>query len=151
MPRGLLSSRLQSSRNWVQTLALCPSYRKKFCIISLQYLRQTCVMRENDCVDVVSQEMVHEVLHLLLSVFFALAVFASVCMNMQGEVLIIQWLGEIRVAFLEQQERLRVLMSLFSHQFWPFLAASPCHFPPSLFSPSKNEICIISLYGPSSS
>lgn len=28
MPRGLLLSRLQSSRNWVQTLALCPSYRR---------------------------------------------------------------------------------------------------------------------------
>lgn len=28
MPRGLLSSRLQSSWNWVQTLALCPSYTR---------------------------------------------------------------------------------------------------------------------------
>lgn len=138
-------------------LQLCVLFmlQEKLCTITLQHLRQTFVMIENDCVGVVSQEMVPEVfwiLPLLLSVFFALAVFASVCMHTRGETLTIHWLEEIRGSlFVERQERSHVLFSLFSHQFWPFSAASPCHRPPSMFPRSKNEIYIISYYGPSSS
>lgn len=154
MPRGLLLSRLQSSWNWVQTLALCPSYRRTSAS-SACYINVRLVWGEKWlCWCGFPGDGAWSLLNLALIAECVLCL-SCICQHVhthtQGDMLTIQWLKEIRWAFLERQERLCLLLILFSLQFWPFLPASPCGPPPSLLPPSKNEMCNISFYGPSTS